>query len=58
MSDSISPASPSGPGNPADGDQYREYYIPEDIVVEEQQLLVEYETDRFSHVLGEIYSDS
>lgn len=57
MSDSNSPVSPSGPGNPADGDQYREYYIPVNIVKEEQELLEEYETDRLAHVLGEIYND-
>lgn len=57
MSDSLSAASPSGPGNPADGDQYREYYIPANIVKEEHELLEEYETDRLAHVLGEIYND-
>lgn len=48
---------PSGPGNPADGDQYREYYIPANIVREEQELLDEYETERFAHALREIYTD-
>ena len=55
MSDSIPHPSPSGPGNPADGDQYREYYIPVNIVREE--LLDEYETDRLAHALCEIYNE-
>lgn len=57
MSDSNNTLPPSGPGNPADGDQYREYYIPANIVKEEQELLEEYETDRLAHVLDEIYND-
>lgn len=57
MSDSISPTSPSGPGNPANGDQYREYYIPANIVVDEQELLDEYDTNRLAHALREIYND-
>ena len=57
MSDSIPHPSPSGPGNPADGAQYREYYIPVNIVREEQELLDEYETDRLAHALGEIYNE-
>ena len=46
MSEPISLSSPSGPGNPRDGDQYREYYIPIRSVEEEQELLEEYETIR------------
>ncbi|MCC8193437.1 MAG: hypothetical protein LIP28_02170 [Deltaproteobacteria bacterium] len=57
MSDSIPRPPASGPGNPADGDQYREYYIPANIVREEKELLDEYETDRFAHALREIYTD-
>lgn len=57
MSDSNSLVSTSGPGNPADGDQYREYYIPAVIAKEEQELLNEYETDRFAHALREIHTD-
>ena len=49
--------SPSGPGNPADGDQYREYYIPANIVKDEHELLDEYETDRLAHALREIYNE-
>lgn len=45
------------PGNPKDGDQYREYYIPANIVREEQELLDEYETDRLAHALREIYNE-
>lgn len=45
MSEQIFHPSPSGPGNPRDGDQYREYYIPIRSVGEEQELLEEYETD-------------
>ena len=37
MSEPISLSSPSGPGNPRDGDQYREYYIPIRSVEEEQE---------------------
>lgn len=57
MSDSVNYPSPSGPNNPKDGDQYREYYIPIRSVEEEQELLEEYETDRFAHVLREIYNE-
>lgn len=57
MSEPISLSSPSGPGNPRDGDQYREYYIPIRSVEEEQELLEEYETDRFAHALREIYNE-
>ena len=49
--------SPSGPGNPKDGDQYREYYIPAKNVREEQELLDEYAQDRLTHVLRDIYMD-
>jgi len=57
MSDQISHPSPSGPGNPKDGDQYREYYIGAKSIEEEQELLEEYETDRFAHALREIYNE-
>jgi len=57
MSDSISSLSPSGPGNPKDGDQYREYYIPASTVADENELLDEYETDRLAHALREIYNE-
>lgn len=57
MSESPSHLSPSGPDNPKDGDQYREYYIPVKNIKEEQELLGEYETDRFAHALREIYTD-
>ena len=57
MSESIPLPSPSGPGNPKDGDQYREYYIPARSVEEERKLLEEYETDRFTHALREIHSE-
>ncbi len=49
--------SPSGPGDPANGDQYREYFIPAGNVKEEQELLDEYNTDRLTHVLRDIYTD-
>ena len=57
MSDFIPHPSPSGPANPKEGDQYREYYIPANIVKEEQELLDEYDTDRLAHALREIHSD-
>lgn len=57
MSDSTPSFSPSGPGNPAEGDQYREYYIPANIVREEKEILEEYDTDRLAHALGEIYNE-
>ena len=57
MSDSIPHPSSSGKGNPKDGDQYREYYIPVNIVREEQELLDEFGTDRLAHALREIYND-
>ena len=57
MSQPIPQPSPSGPGNPKDGDQYREYYIPVKNIKEEQELLDEYETDRLAHALREIYTD-
>lgn len=57
MSELPTQSSPSGPGNPRDGDQYREYYIPIRSVEEEQELLEEYETDRFAHALREIYNE-
>ena len=57
MSESLPTPSPSGPGNPKDGDQYREYYIPAYIVRAEQELLDEYETDRFAHALREVYNE-
>ena len=57
MSESIPVPSPSGPGNPKDGDQYREYYIPLKNIREEQELMDEYETDRFAHALREIYNE-
>lgn len=57
MSELTPQPSPSGPGNPKDGDQYREYYIPVKNIEEEHELLDEYETDRFAHALREIYTD-
>ncbi len=57
MSDSISQSSLSGPGNPKNGDQYREYFIPAKSVSEEQELLDEYATERLAHALQEIYTD-
>ena len=57
MSELPTQSSPSGPGNPKDGDQYREYYIPVKNIEEEQELLDEYETDKFAHALREIYTD-
>ena len=55
MSDSIS--STSGPGNPKDGDQYREDFIPAKNAKEEQELLDEYSQGRLTHVLRDIYTD-
>lgn len=57
MSDANPRPTPHGPGNPADGDQYREYFIPANIIIEEQELLDEYNTDRLAHALREIYND-
>lgn len=57
MSEPIPHAFPSGPGNPKEGDQYREYYVPANIIKEEQELLDEYDTDRLAHVLREIYNE-
>ncbi len=57
MSESKTLASPSGPGNPKDGDQYREYFIPAKNVREEQELLDEYDQVRLTHVLRDIYTD-
>ncbi len=57
MSDYSPLSSPPGPGNPSDGAQYREYYIPAKNVREEQELLDEYDKDRLTHVLREIYMD-
>ena len=57
MSDPNFQLLPSGPGNPKDGDQYREYYIPAKNIKEEQELLDEYETDRLTHALREIYNE-
>lgn len=57
MSDSIPYPLPSGPGNPKDGDQYREYFIPAKNAREEQELLDEYTQDRLTHVLRDIYTD-
>lgn len=48
---------PSGPGNPANGDQYREYFIPAKNVKEEQTLLDEYGRDRLAHALRDIHDD-
>ncbi len=42
---------------PSNGDQFREYYIPINIVKEEKKLLDEYQTDRLAQVLHEIYDD-
>lgn len=57
MSEPIPHPFPSGPSNPADGDQYREYYIPANIVKDEQELLDEYNTNRLAHALREIYNE-
>lgn len=57
MSNPLTDSSPSGPGTSADGDQYREYYIPSRSIEEEQELLDEYETDRLAYALREIYND-
>lgn len=57
MSESIPTPSPSGPGNPKEGDQYREYYIPAYIVRAEQELLDQCKTDRFAHALREVYNE-
>ena len=57
MSDSFPIPSPSGPNNPKDGDQYREYFIPAQNAREEQELLDEYAQDRLTHVLHDIYTD-
>ena len=57
MSEHTLHASPPDPRNHKDGDQYREYYIPANIIKDEQALLNEYETDRLAHALREIYND-
>jgi len=57
MSDPTPNLSQSGPGNPAEGDQYREYYIPARCIVDEQELLQEYQTDKLITVLEEIYNE-
>lgn len=53
----MSNLTPSRPSNPADGDQYREYFIPAKNAKEEQELLDEYNKDRLAHVLRDIYTD-
>lgn len=57
MPDSIPYPTPPGLGNPKDGDQYREYFIPAKNAREEQELLDEYAQDRLTHVLRDIYTD-
>ncbi len=57
MLDSTPSLPPCGPGNPTDGDQYREYYIPANIVEEEQELLDACKTDKLAHALREIYNE-
>ena len=57
MSDPLVSPAPSGPSNPQDGDQYREYFIPAFIVREEQKLLEECAQGRLADALRGIYTD-